>query len=224
MHSTIKESFDMSRMLVRIFSTFVLVLGLFFARGAAAIVNVDLTTSEAGPVNIGDSFDVDVLLSWDGAGSLIGIFSSTVWDSGQLMLTNAEFPLNPNFETRPVPLKGVGSYIPELTRFGTIESGLAGDDLDSTARTVQYGTVEPLDPSSAKTDEVIVRLTFLVVGAGDGVAEVTNVFLNADAIANDTSAFGPPITMTIPEPGSALLAMSSLASVFAVAVVRRRRA
>lgn len=212
----------MSPMLARTSLTFVAVLGLFFAPGAAATVTVDLSTATVS-ANVGDTFDVDVLLTWDGAGSLVGMFSSHQWDNGQLQLINAVFPAAPQFETKPVPLKG-GGYDPALTRFGTIAAGIAGDDLSSTARTVSYGSLDPLNgATSAMTDELITRLTFEVIGAGDGVAEIVGVILKGDLGADgDDFAFGPDLAVTVPEPASALLALSSLAAVMGVIAVRRR--
>jgi len=216
----------MSPMLARIFVTSISVLGLLFAQGAGALVTSSQTTTAVGPLNIGDTFDVDVLLTWDGSATegLVGIFTSIEWDNTQLQFNGpAVFPINTNFETRPVPLKG-SSYAPALSRLGTIENGISGDDLTSTARVIQYaqGAVMPLNATSAMTDELITRLNFTVVGAGDGVAEIAGVRLIGDEITGDVGVFGAPIAITIPEPGSSLLALSSLISVFGVVAVRRR--
>ena len=221
----------MSPTLAKTFVTFLSVLGLFLAQGAAALVTVNQTTTAVGPLAIGDTFTVDVLLSWDGSADgtgnppgLIGIFTSHEWSNTQLLLTSAAF--NTMFESRPIPLKGTSTYDPQLGRLGTISGGVFGDDLTSTARTIQYAQaqLDPLVPSSAKTDELITVLTFEVIGIGDGVAEIAGVFLIGDDITGDSSVFGPAATVNLPEPGSVLLVVSSLASIFGVAAVRRRRA
>ncbi|HIM00185.1 MAG TPA: PEP-CTERM sorting domain-containing protein [Myxococcales bacterium] len=108
------------------------------------------------------------------------------------------------FETRPNIFAG-SSFAPVMGRFGTIAAGVAGDDLSASARTVQYGSVTPIAGSRAGTD-LVVRLTFQIVGAGDGVAEITNANLLGDTGAQgDTSAFGTGVAVAIPEPGTALL-------------------
>jgi hypothetical protein len=192
---------------------------MMFVGSASALVTVTQVASTAGPLNIGQSFTVDIGLGWDGTATegLTGIFVSHQWDNAQLQLQSAVFPLNTSFETRPVPLKG-GSYDPQLSRLGTIAAGLAGDDLTSTARTIQYGqgAAMPLNPASANAGQVITRLTFLIVGAGDGTAEIGAFFNVADAIIGDVASFGPDAVVAIvPEPGTALLMGLGLAGLAA---------
>jgi hypothetical protein len=108
------------------------------------------------------------------------------------------------FETRPNIMAGT-SFAPVMGRFGTIAAGVAGDDLTASARTVQYGTLTALAASRAATD-LVVRLTFQIVGAGDGVAEITGANLIGDnGAAGDSFAFGSNVSVAIPEPGTALL-------------------
>jgi hypothetical protein len=216
---------------MRLFKTLLIAIAMtmMVASSASALITVTATTAVAAPLDVGDTFDVDILLTWDGAGAVTGIFSSHQWSNTQLSLLGASITLGPNtFETRPVPLKSAESYAPALTRFGTIASGLLGDDLSSTARTVQYGAVPigvPLNPAtSQRTDELITTLTFEVIGVGDGVAEIAGVFLQADECQGDTCVFGPDVVVNLPEPGSVLLAVFSLVGVFGVVAVRRRRA
>jgi hypothetical protein len=108
------------------------------------------------------------------------------------------------FETRPNILAG-GSFDPVMGRFGTIAAGVFGDDLSASARTVQYGTLNAIGAGRAATN-LVVRLTFQIIGAGDGVAEITNANLIGDTGAQgDSYAFGSQVAVAIPEPGTALL-------------------
>lgn len=122
-------------------------------------------------------------------------------------------------------MKG-GSYDSSLQRFGTIAAGLLGDDLSSTARTIQYGAVPigvPLNPdTSQRTEELVTTLTFEVIGVGDGVAEIFGLLLNADECQGDVCVFGPEVAVNLPEPGSVSLAVTSLLAIFGVLAVRRR--
>jgi hypothetical protein len=188
---------------------FSLLIMMSFVSTASALVTVDATTTVDSPLRVGDSFDVDILVSWDGAGELIGIFSSHVWDKTQLEIQGAVFPLSPLFETRPLLLRG-GSYDPVLSRFGTIAGGIFGDDLASSARTVQYGTIGNLNPAtSADMNQLVTRLTFRVIGGIDeGPVEVVGALLIADtgALGGDSFKFGSEVSVTVvPEPGVALL-------------------
>jgi hypothetical protein len=176
------------------------------ATSASALVTVDATSAAAGPLLIGDSFDVDINVTWDGGGSLLGVFSSHQWDNTELALTNAVFPLAPMFETRPTLLAN-GAYYPGMGRLGTIAEGVAGDDLSSTARTVQYAKAPPAVSSGNAGTQLIVRLTFQVVGFGDGVANVDGFFNTGDIGAEgDTFEFGSNVAIAIiPEPGTVVL-------------------
>jgi hypothetical protein len=208
---------------MRLFKTLLIAIAMtmMVASSASALITVTATTAVAAPLDVGDTFDVDILLTWDGAGAVTGIFSSHQWSNTQLSLLGASITLGPNtFETRPVPLKSAESYAPALTRFGTIASGLLGDDLSSTARTVQYGSVpigSALFASSAKVDQLVTTLTFQVIGAGDGFAEIDGVLLQADEFQGDAGTFvntGVSINV-IPEPGTALLMGLGLAGLAA---------
>jgi len=179
-------------------------LALVVAGTASAFVTISSTTTATLYTSVGETFEVDIFLSWDGAGSLTGVFASHGWDSNQLSLISAVFPSQPSFETRPIALKG-GSYDPSLTRIGTLASGVAGDDLTSTARTVQYfqSGATPLLPASATTNELITRLTFQVIGIGDGIIEVYGLLLAGDGVVGDDLIFVD--FELVPEPGTALL-------------------
>lgn len=192
---------------------------------ASALVTVDATTAAVSPMHVGDTFDVDISVTWDGADSLIGIFSSHTWDNTQLVLLGAVFPNNPQFETAPIIFKG-GSYEPGLTRLGTIAAGIAGDDLSSTARTVQYGAPPPFISGVSAESELITRLTFQIIGGiGEGPVEIVGALLLGDngagrvggVVIPDDFAFGSKISIVvIPEPGTALLMGLGLAGLAAL--------
>jgi len=183
------------------------VVTMMVASSAQASVTVNASSAADGTTqSVGFTFDVDINVTWDGAGSLTGIFTSHTWDSSQLSLIGADSTLGAPgmFETRPNIMAGT-SFAPVMGRFGTIAAGVAGDDLSASARTVQYGSTTALGAGRAATD-LVVRLTFQIVGAGDGVAEITNANLLGDSGSNgDTYAFGTGVAVAIPEPGTALL-------------------
>ena len=111
-------------------------------------------------------------------------------------------------------------YLFEIRHDGNI---LKLDDALSTIRSVQYGSSGTVNPSGAATDVLVTTLTFEVLAVGDGTAEIGNVILQGDAGAvGDTFAAGPDAVVTLPEPGSTVLGMAALASVFGVASIRRR--
>jgi hypothetical protein len=183
------------------------VVTMMVASSAQALVTANASSAADGTTqSVGFTFDVDISVTWDGAGSLTGIFTSHTWDSSQLALIGADSTLGAPgmFETRPNIMAGT-SFAPVMGRFGTIATGVAGDDLSASARTVQYGTVAAIAASRAGTD-LVVRLTFQIIGAGDGVAEITNANLIGDSGANgDAYALGTGVAVAIPEPGTALL-------------------
>lgn len=185
-----------------------LVALISFAGTGSALVTVNATTTVDSPLHVGDNFEVDILVSWDGGGALFGLFSSHVWDNTQLALVGANFPLSPRFETSPLLLRG-GTYDPVLTRFGTISAGIVGDDITSSARTIQYGSLETLNPStSAAMDQLVTRLTFQVVGGiGEGPVEINGAILLGDTGASgDDFTFGSEISiLVVPEPGVGLM-------------------
>jgi len=183
------------------------VVTMMVASSAQALVTVDASSAADGTTqSVGFTFDVDINVTWDGTGALTGIFTSHTWDSSQLSLIGADSTLGAPgmFETRPQILPGGTAFVPlALSRFGTIAAGVSGDDLTSSARTVQYGAVTPVDTAGG---DLVVRLTFQIIGAGDGVAEITNANLIGDAGAvGDSFAFGAGVAVAIPEPGTALL-------------------
>ena len=198
-------------------------VGLMFAQNAAALVTVNASSAADGTTqSVGFTFDVDVSVTWDGGqtgpgDTFQGVFTSHTWDSSQLTLIGVAGLVGPPgmFDVRPNIMAGT-SFLPTMAAVGDINTGLAGDDITTSARTVQYAAPGAIDSTRATTD-ITVRLTFQIVGAGDGVAEVTGTNLISDAGAvGDSFAFGTNVAVTVPEPTSAMLALSAIGSVFAV--------
>jgi len=61
-------------------------LALVVAGTASAFVTISSTTTATLYTSVGETFEVDIFLSWDGAGSLTGVFASHGWDSNQAEL------------------------------------------------------------------------------------------------------------------------------------------
>lgn len=191
------------------------------SKSASALVTIDLSSPFVGYAYAGAIINVDVTVTWDGAGSLTGVFTSHTWDSTQFALIGADSTLGAPgmFETRPNILPGT-SFAPTMGRFGTIAAGVAGDDLTSSARTVQYGTVTPLASSRAGSN-LVTRLTFQFIGLGDVLPIITGVNLLGDTGANGDSFQLDSIAFT-PEPGTAVLMGLGLLGLGARRIRRRQ--
>ena len=188
------------------------VVTMMVASSAQALVTVNASSAADGTTqSVGFTFDVDISVTWDGGqtgpgDTFQGVFTSHTWDNSQLALIGVAGLVGPPgmFDVRPNIMAGT-SFLPTMAAVGDINTGLAGDDLTSSARTVQYAAPGAIDSSRATTD-VAVRLTFQIIGAGDGVAEITGTNLISDAGAvGDSFAFGTNVAVAIPEPGTALL-------------------
>lgn len=197
------------------------VLGLFFvssllATGANALVSVDYADDSGGAaLGIGSVFHVDVSASWDGTpAGLEGLFTSTRWDPTQIQLTGAT---NAPFQIFVGPDGALG-------RLSNPRS-FAGD-APGTLRTVQHGVL-PSQSAAPGGPTLITRLTFTVLGVGDGVAEIEGFINQGDTIFTSSSLNVPPSSYTlgstsvtiVPEPGSALLVGFGLS----ILAERRRR-
>lgn len=190
---------------------------------ASAVVTMNHVASTSSTLAVGATFTVDVTVSWDGSGTLTGVFYSTTWDDSQLMFLDADwFGLGETasslFDVFPPPV-----FIPGLGRLGALN--FAGDP-DGSARTVQYGIAPPgsASASGAANDVLVTTLRFEVIAVGDTTARVGPAALTADVgAAGDTFDMGSDVIINLPEPSTLMLSLSSLASVLGVAHLRRRR-
>jgi len=203
---------------MKIFTLFSLVIAMVAlnATSSSALVTVEATTDAVGTLNIGDTFDVAVNVDYDGTPpELTGIFTSTQWDPSELSLQN--------FTAAPFAiLFGANGFLANIVQ----PQSFPGDPAGS-LRAVQFGA----NPGQfgGPGSELITTLTFEVVGAGDGMADVDVVFLTGDGIFNTAGSLSPAdrllvgTTVTVPEPNSAALALSALGTLGLVARRRSRQ-
>jgi hypothetical protein len=146
----------------------------------------------------GNSFNLNINLSYNGEGTLTGIRTSASWDPLELLLTNAT--------TAPLSIlsgsNGLLSKLSDPTQFSGDPAG--------TLRTIQYGASS--GQSAGAGSVLITTLTFQVIGGLDGIAGIGVLLNSGDGCfggACDTGELvlvGTSIAYTpIPEPGSVLL-------------------
>jgi hypothetical protein len=195
---------------MRLFKTlFIAAIAVFVATTASALITVTHTNDAAGPLNIGDTFVVDITVGYDGnPAGLTGIFTSAGWDPAELSLVGTTGPAQPF-----AIFFGGGGFLGKVVDGGQSFPG----DTPGTTRAVQY-QAGPGQSGGAGADTLILSLVFQVVGAGDGTANVDVVFNNGDGIfvnAADTDPSNLQLTGTsvalVPEPGTALLMSLGLA-------------
>jgi hypothetical protein len=209
-----------NRLFSGLFSTLAGLLVLSFAAQSPAVVTVTHATTGSTNLNIGDTIVVTVSATWDGAGSLQGVFSSTLFDTNVLALQSARFG------TGTLAFKGSlfagvdpNSTPTSLARFGGQDLRFSSDPL-SVIRTIQYGSLDPIDPSGAKT-ELITTLTFQAIAQGTSTVGYFEAIADTGA-QGDTTTIGAPVTVTVPEPHEIMLGLAALGSVAGAIVVRRR--
>ena len=190
---------------MRLFNSFLVALTALLAAGSAgALVIINHVTTGSTVLAPGQTFDVQVRLTWDGQGALQGVHSSTVFDSSLLELVgNTTAPASILSFTDPDPAIGL---IPGLSRL-TTQINLPGDPADI-LRTVQYGALSPVDSRAATTvgGRLITTLTFKWIGSG-GITDIRTLLADGDVGAvGDTFQAGTAVTVAvIPEPGTAIL-------------------
>lgn len=185
------------RLLMVIFAAAIsIVLG---ATSASSLVSVEHFDDTGGAtVAVGDLFNLDIVVNYDGSPSLRYLFTSVVWDPSELALvafTDAPFNIFPG------PL----GHLDRIMN----PASFPGDPVGS-LRTVQYGA--PPGDANAGPATLITTLTFQVISAGDGIGQVDSVLLPSDEISYraglplDTADFnlGGSATL-IPEPTTGML-------------------
>lgn len=194
---------------MRLFKTmFVAAIAVFMATSASALVSITYSTDQVLPLNIGESFDVDITVGYDGnPAQVTAIAASMQWDPAQLQLVGAVGPAQPF-----AIFFGGGGFLGKLADAGT---SFAGDPAGTT-RTVQYGA-SPGQSGGAGPDTLIQTLRFQVIGAGDGTAELDVISLDDGVFFNlqpaepgQVSLVGTSVSI-VPEPGTALLMSLGLA-------------
>lgn len=196
-------------------STLAAISMVLIAGSASALVSVSHSSAADGTTLLpGDTFTVDVAVSWDGAGTLSGVFSSTGFDDSVVQFVSADwFGLGETassvFDVFPPPV-----FLPGLGRLGGIS--FAGDPA-SLVRTVQYGIAPPGSANAlgAAANVLITTLTFEAVGGGS--TTIGTVFGTADVgAAGDAFDGGADVVVNVvPEPGTALLMGLGLAGLAA---------
>lgn len=180
-------------------STVTLVAVIFLMAAAAnAGVIVSYSNDAVGPVTLGDTVNVTVSLSFDGANpeALSGVFTSTAWDPSGLSFQGAsQQPFGILF--------GPGGLLSLLQ----IPQQFPGDP-PGTLRTLGYGL--SAGQFSGAGEKVITTLTFAVVGIGNGAVEGTllegdGIFGVNGRIGEENFTLGSTSISIIPEPATALL-------------------
>ncbi len=189
------------------------------AGSAGALVSVDHQDDTGGAVlAVGDTFNVDIIASYDGSPSVAGLFTSSAWNPTELLLigvTDAPMLIFPG--PSGFLLRVSNPFVHLAEPAGTFHSA----DPAGTIRSVQYGAFPGLLPSAGPAT-LITTLTFQVLSGGDGIGEIDTIFNLGDQVFASGSACGSPIvfcgidpadvslggttvTLSLPEPGSALL-------------------
>jgi hypothetical protein len=178
------------------------------ASSAQAVVAVDASAATHDTTQVvGSTIDGDIGLTWNGTDSMVGVFASRAWEGSQLELINADSTTG-TFEARSSTTAG-RFYAPSMTTFGPIASGLVGYELSNAARTVQYGGLTPIPTDRGRPNHEV-QLTFQLVGADAGAANITSAIRPGDISAPGASiGFGSRILAfigsPIPKSGTVLL-------------------
>ena len=177
------------------------ILIVLTATSASSLVSVEHADDTGGAtVAVGDMFNVDIVVNYDGSPSLAGLFTSVVWDPSELSLAG--------FTDAPVSI--FTGPLGSLDRLSNPFS-FSIDPVGS-LRTVQFGVPPGGALANAGPTTLITTLTFLVISRGDGIGQVDSVLLSGDIIfdgafqqldAGDFSLGGS--ATLIPEPATGVL-------------------
>lgn len=191
-----------------------------FAQPGSAVVTIDhATTAPSTTIGVGETIQVTVRATWNGAPGLFGVFSSTTYDSAVLELVSAVSGAN-FFRGSLFAGFDPDSNPTSLSRFGQNLLRQPGDPL-SIIRTVQYGSLTPIDPSGAATGQLVTTLTFKGLANGSTTIQSTEALGDTGA-QGDTDGVGTTVTITVPEPGAVMAGMMALGTVAGVVAIRRR--
>lgn len=192
------------------------VLAILHVAAANAAVSVSHFVTQA-TVPVGATFEVDVIAAYDGSPILTGVFTSAGWDPAQLML----------IDNTSAPFSIFAGALGSLSKLS--DPAVFPGDPAGTLRTVQFGA-SPGQSGNAGADTVITTLTFEVLSAGDGTAEIDVIFNSGDKFLGEGGVdLVPPdatvagVVVTVPEPASTTLAFSALGSLALIARRRNRR-
>lgn len=189
-------------------------LALFGAEPARATVVVDHVFVGPAEFTFGDTFQIDVRLSWDGQGALKGVFSSTTYDPTVIQyVSNTLAPVSilSFVDDQGTPGDPDDDTATALSRF-TTAINQPGDPI-GVLRTVQYRAIDPVDPRAATTGagQRIMTLTFRVIGFGQtniatfvatgDTGAIGDVFVAGASVCIWTDGLCSP---PVPEPTAAL--------------------
>jgi hypothetical protein len=187
------------RLLMVIFAASILFV--LTATSGSSLVSVEHVDDTGGTtVAVGDMFNVDIVVNYDGSPSLTGIFTSVVWDPSELSLVS--------FTNAPSSI--FAGPLGSLDRLSNPFS-FSSDPVGS-LRTVQFGAPPPDAKANAGPTTLITTLTFLVISGGDGIGQLDSVLLTGDVILDGAAqpmdagdfSLGGSATL-IPEPTTGVL-------------------
>lgn len=191
---------------MRLFNSFLVALTALLAAGSAsALVSVSHTATTATSIAVGETVTIQVRVSWDGSGQLLGVFSSTAAADSSVLA--GESAVNGANLYRGSLFAFTDPDTGDATSLGRFGQGQLRQAVDpvGVVRSIQYGSLSPILPGGAAANVLVTTITFRAVGAG--VTTIGTFLAPADTGAQgDTFDGGASIQVTVvPEPGTALL-------------------